>query len=77
MVSFCKYILTKFNNIIQSHNRELNKLFPAAHLSLLQFIAVIEELSREKARILREIRQQNYFPPKRKIAPRKIPLSYK
>ena len=59
------------------HNRELNDKFPTAHPSLLQFIAVIEELSREKARMLEDIRKRKQKAPKRKQRFRKIPTSYK
>ena len=59
------------------HNRELNDRFPTAHPSLLQFVATIEEMSREKACILEDVRKQNYIVPKRKVQSRKIPISYK
>jgi len=40
-------------------------------------VAVIEEMSRKKARILEDIQKRKYKVPKRKIRPRKILVSYK
>ena len=39
------------------HNRELKGLFPHPHPPILNFIEAIEKLSREKARILEDIRK--------------------
>ena len=50
---------------------------PTAHPSLLQFIDVIEQFSREKARVIQDIRKSNCNSPKRKIRPRRIPVSCK
>jgi len=55
----------------------LNDLFPNAHPSILQFVSAIEELSREKAKILEEIRKKKFKAPKRRMQKRKIPVSCK
>ena len=62
---------------MESYNCEHKELFLTAHPSLLQFAATIEELSREKARILEDICKKNYIPLKKKIRSRKIPVSCK
>ena len=45
--------MNDFSNFfkINRHNRELNELFPVAYPSMLEFAAVLEELSREKAEV--------------------------
>ena len=35
----------------------MNELFPVAHPSMLEFVAVLEELSREKAEFIRDLRK--------------------
>ena len=73
----CDIAITFLFFVATRHNRELNDLFSNAHPSILQFVAAIEELSREKVRVLEEIRKKKCKAPKRKIKKRKIPASHK
>ena len=57
---------------------ELKELFPQAHPSFLHFVTVIEQLSRQKAIMLNDVRKGKVKIPRReKFAMPEVPSSYK
>ena len=71
----CQYLCLLRHN---RHKKELNALFAQAHPTFLHFWTVIEELSRKRATLCRDVRQGKVKVPKRdRFEIAVIPGSYK
>ena len=56
-------LINRTNNPLERFNRELNKKFPSAHPSMIEFVNVIREISNEYVAKVEKVKKGRYILP--------------